>query len=168
MFDALLGQFTADRRMQNFEEVGRKINRRLQLDEKVHNRVDLLSPVMGPISETPGNDQITKNELVVHSFSTVAVNSQATTSVLASITYVLLVNQRAMVRLRDEIDQMQFRSTKDITVETTTTMPYLDAVINESLRIHHPTPMSLPRVVPTGGKIVMGQRLPAKMRAYSY
>jgi cytochrome P450 len=46
----------------------------------------------------------------------------------------------------------------------TNMMPYLDAVINESLRIHHPTPMSLPRVMPKGGKVVMGRHLPARVR----
>jgi cytochrome P450 len=163
MFDTVLGRLTADRRMQNFKEVSLKIDRRLQLDEKAHRREDLLSPVIGRINETPAKDQITKAELVVHGFSTVVVNSQAATLVLASITYSLLMNARAMVRLNAEIDQKQFSSTKDITVEMTNKMPYLDAVINESLRIHHPTPMSLPRVVPAGGKVVMGQRIPARV-----
>ncbi|QYS92607.1 Cytochrome P450 [Trichoderma simmonsii] len=163
LFDAVLGRLTADKRMQNFREVGRKLDRRLQLDEKAHGREDLLSPVMGRVSEQPGRDQITKDELIVHGFSTVVVNSQAVTVVLASMTQLLLTNPRAIDRLVAEIDGKNFKlAREDINVESTTDMVYLDAVINETLRIHHPTPMSLPRVMPEGGKFVAGHHLPAK------
>lgn len=160
IFDAVLGRLTEDRRMRNFEEVGRKIDRRLQLGEK-DDREDLLSPVIGRISETPDKGQVTKTELVVHGFSSVVANSQAATLVLASITYLLLMNKRAMARLIAEIDEKQFESATDVTVETTNVMPYIDAVINETLRINHPTPTTLPRVIPEGGKVVMGRYLPA-------
>lgn len=161
ILDAVLGRLTEGRRMRNFKEVGQKIDRRLQLDEKIDDREDLLSPVIGRISETPAKGQITKTELIVHGFASIIVNSQGSTIVLTSITYLLLMNKRAMARLMAEIDEKKFKSTTDITLETTKAMPYMDAVINESLRIHHPTPTTLPRVIPEGGKVVMGRHLPA-------
>ncbi|CDO72236.1 hypothetical protein BN946_scf184970.g88 [Trametes cinnabarina] len=39
-------------------------------------------------------------------------------------------------------------------------LPYLDAVVKEGLRIFSPIPMSFPRVVPAGGKVVDGVWLP--------
>ena len=38
---------------------------------------------------------------------------------------------------------------------------YLDAIIKESLRIHSPIPMSLPRYVPSGGREISGHFIPA-------
>jgi cytochrome P450 len=46
----------------------------------------------------------------------------------------------------------------DISVEK---LPYLDAVVMEGLRCFPPIPMSLPRRVPAGGKVIDGYVLPA-------
>ena len=39
-------------------------------------------------------------------------------------------------------------------------LPYLDAVINEALRLHSTSALGLPRIVPAGGMTVMGQFFP--------
>ncbi|KAI0693841.1 cytochrome P450 [Cerioporus squamosus] len=39
-------------------------------------------------------------------------------------------------------------------------LPYLDAVVKEGLRVWSPIPMSFPRVVPQGGRVVDGVALP--------
>ena len=40
-------------------------------------------------------------------------------------------------------------------------LPYLDAVVQEGLRVWSPIPMSFPRVIPRGGRTVDGVALPA-------
>lgn len=46
------------------------------------------------------------------------------------------------------------------TYEATKRLPYLDAVINEALRIHSTSGIGLPRLVPEGGLVVCGQTFP--------
>ncbi|KAL0959891.1 hypothetical protein HGRIS_011559 [Hohenbuehelia grisea] len=45
--------------------------------------------------------------------------------------------------------------------DTPPTIPYLDACINESLRLHSTSALGLPRVIPEGGLTVLGQHFPA-------
>lgn len=46
-------------------------------------------------------------------------------------------------------------------------LPYLAAVINETLRIHHPTPINLPRVVPPEGQMIDGHWIPGRVSTFS-
>ncbi len=45
-------------------------------------------------------------------------------------------------------------------------LPYLQAVIKESLRLTPPATINLPRYVPEGGRVVAGTFFPAKVSAY--
>lgn len=47
------------------------------------------------------------------------------------------------------------------TAEQVKRLPYLDACINEGLRIHSTSGIGLPRVVPEGGLEVLGHHFPA-------
>lgn len=57
-------------------------------------------------------------------------------------------------RLQDELYAANAAGT------ATDQLPFLDAVVNEGLRCWPPIPMSLPRVVPPGGRAVDGIMLP--------
>jgi hypothetical protein len=45
-------------------------------------------------------------------------------------------------------------------------LPYLQAVIKESLRLTPPATINLPRYVPEGGRVVAGTFFPAKVSNY--
>lgn len=65
-----------------------------------------------------------------------------------------------MQNLHGEI-QGTFRDSKDITIASTLKLPYLNAVIEESLRIYPPASLSLTRIVPQGGATICGNHIPA-------
>lgn len=48
----------------------------------------------------------------------------------------------------------------EITMDSVKNLPYLDACINEALRIHPTSAIGLPRIVPAGGFSVLGQFFP--------
>ncbi|KAF1358443.1 cytochrome P450 [Lizonia empirigonia] len=50
---------------------------------------------------------------------------------------------------------------EDLTIASTSHLPYLNAVINEGLRLDPPVVLTPPRVVPTGGDTVCGRYVPA-------
>lgn len=84
---------------------------------------------------------------------------QLPTVALATACYFLMRYPRTMRILTEEV-RSYYSEEKNINVQSTSELPYLEAVINETLRIHHPTPIHLPRNVPPEGAAVAGQWVP--------
>ncbi|GKZ19964.1 hypothetical protein AbraIFM66951_002787 [Aspergillus brasiliensis] len=51
----------------------------------------------------------------------------------------------------EEVHQA-FTADDQITVQSTQGLIYMEAVLDETMRLHHPTPITLPRVVPPEGR----------------
>lgn len=80
-----------------------------------------------------------------------------------AILYYLARNRHAQAKLHEELDE-QLGSDMDDPVafgSQLKNVPYLDACINEGLRLHSTSAIGLPRVVPEGGLTVRGQFFPA-------
>ena len=75
------------------------------------------------------------------------------------MTYHLLKNPAKMARLTKEI-RTAFSSLEDINLVNIAQLEYLNAVIEEGLRIYPPVSVGLPRSVPEGGATVGGMWLP--------
>ncbi|KAL4793892.1 pisatin demethylase [Aspergillus venezuelensis] len=78
---------------------------------------------------------------------------------LSAAIYYLAHNSRVRQKLRDEIDA---QPEGPISFSNCQAMPYLQAVIKETLRLHPATGMILPRVSPPEGAMVAGHFFPAK------
>lgn len=75
-----------------------------------------------------------------------------------AILYYLGQTREVQTRLQNELDEQL--GTEDETVATgqqVKRLPYLDACINEALRLHSTSALGLPRVVPEGGLTVSGR-----------
>ncbi|PHH73408.1 hypothetical protein CDD82_5491 [Ophiocordyceps australis] len=66
-----------------------------------------------------------------------------------------LSQPRSMQYQRKLSEELRYDSTSPVDQ-----LPFLDAVVNEALRCFPAIPMSLPRVVPQGGRIIHGLRIP--------
>ncbi|KAK4041427.1 cytochrome P450 [Parachaetomium inaequale] len=81
--------------------------------------------------------------------------SETLATSLCGMTYLLLENPSTMETLTREL-RAAFESADDITVKAVSRLPYLTAVINESLRMYPPVVADLIRVVPPEGKQIAG------------
>jgi cytochrome P450 len=158
LFGMIFLGLTAKHRKRYYELAENAVGKRLSLGETGNKRSDFLSAVMGRVGEAEGKG-LTKTELEVNSLAMVIAGSQLTTVALTTATFLLLTNPATYDRLCKEI-RTAFLREKDITITTTTSLPYLSAVINETLRIHHPTPIHLPRLIPPGGMMIDGTWIP--------
>ncbi|PCD21244.1 hypothetical protein FGRA07_11740 [Fusarium graminearum] len=73
--------------------------------------------------------------------------SETTATFLTGVTYLLLTHPDALARLQTEIRE-SFSCSQDITGKSTAGLIYLNAVIEEGLRLFPPAPFGLPRVCP--------------------
>lgn len=89
----------------------------------------------------------------------VAAGSETTATALSAIMGFLLRDPHTMTKLTDEI-RYSFRQASEICTERVTELPYLNAVIEEGIRLCSPVALGMPRIVPAGGAEVSGHWLP--------
>lgn len=168
--DVFLGLFllgaTRKTRNRNWAIATAKIRRRLAKGDMTGVRSDFLSPVVGRIDDS-GKKGVTNKELITNGLAFVIADCQLTTVALSTSVFLLHRDPTKWKRLVDEV-RGRFASRSDITVQSTQGLPYLEAVINETLRIRHPTPISLPRVVPREGMTIDGQFIPGNVNPSSF
>jgi cytochrome P450 len=91
----------------------------------------------------------------------IGAGSDTTGNSLSSIIYYLFSNPHTLRRLREELDKGYQTSQGTISFQEAQNMPYLQAVIKETLRLHPGVGTQLTRVVPKGGMVIEGQFFPA-------
>jgi len=123
------------------------------------DRNDLLSKLQAGKDED-GNP-MGRAELTAEALTLLIAGSDTTSNSTCAIIYHLARNPHIQDKLHQELDEQL--GTEDETVaniDQVKHLPYLDACINEALRIHSTSALGLPRVVPEGGLTVLGQFFP--------
>ncbi len=159
IFGWLFLRLTSRIRQKNLKIGQDMITRRLDIGKLGSGKCDLIDPVIGKINEDPKTG-VTRNEVDVNVLSMLLAGCPLSTLVITAATYFLLRYPETLSELTDEI-RTKFDSEQDILVASINNMPYLEAVIMETLRIHHPTPSDpKPRAVGPEGQTVDGHWIP--------
>jgi cytochrome P450 len=86
--------------------------------------------------------------------------TETTATLLSGLTYYLLKNPTKMDKLKMEIREA-FKTEDEITIERLQALKYLNACVEEGLRMYPPISNGLPRIVPPGGSVIDGRYVPA-------
>lgn len=151
-------RLTSKQRTANWKRFQKWTTARLRMGSLGTGRSDFISPVIGNL-ENEKKMSITRPELDTNSGAIAMAGSSLPTIALTAATYFLLCYPQTLEKLMREI-RSNFQAGEEITVLSTQNLPYLKAVITETLRIHHPTPSQLPRLVPNGGRTICGHFIP--------
>ncbi|KAF9878113.1 hypothetical protein CkaCkLH20_04151 [Colletotrichum karsti] len=128
-----------------------KLDKRLEMGDSRH-RSDFFSYIL-----RKGGSEVPKSELIQQASTLIVGGSETTTTCLLVLSYFLLKNTTYLDKLNEEV-RGAFSSIDEITGEAAAKLPYLNAVIEESLRIFPPGPFGLPRVCP--GAVIDGHEVP--------
>ncbi|KAL6794449.1 cytochrome P450 [Trichoderma sp. SZMC 28012] len=142
------------RKMQrdHYQQIVDKVDRRLNFELE---RPDIMSHVIR------GTERRELPEGTVHTtFMVLTTAGSETTATALSGTLNYLVNNPDKLETLVREIRGTFQQESDIDLDALRKLPYLNAVLNEGLRLCPPVPWILPRRVPEGGDTVCGTWLP--------
>ncbi|SMR42047.1 unnamed protein product [Zymoseptoria tritici ST99CH_3D1] len=132
--------------------------------EKSTKGIDLLTKFTLAQHDHP--DFMTDKQVLASCTSMIFAGSETTAISLSSIFTHLLQNPRAYAALMAELDAatlagtIEPRSNNRVSWSESQKLPYLDAVIQESFRLHPAPGLILERVVPASGMDILGTHVP--------
>lgn len=114
-------------------------------DEKGIVRPDMLQLMMETRGKVDPDKELTIEEMTAQAFIFFFGGFDSTSTLMCFAAYEIGVNEEIQKRLQDEIDQVLEDCNGEVTYEAINSMKYLDAVINEALRMY-PVIVSTDRV----------------------
>ncbi|KAJ5702437.1 Cytochrome monooxygenase lcsI [Penicillium malachiteum] len=120
----------------------------------------LITSILGKSNEAQNQaNTISQRELASNCAILIVAESETSASLLSGLTYYMLKNPPAYEKLEKEIRE-SFQSYNDINFQAVSTLPYLNAVVEEILRCYPPVSGIQPRIVPKGGVTIDGEIVP--------
>ncbi|KAH0273615.1 benzoate 4-monooxygenase cytochrome P450, partial [Aureobasidium melanogenum] len=138
-----------------------RVDRRLARDP---DRPDLWTEVLRRSDNGTGDATAGMSLAEMHANAAVFMmaGTETTATLLSGLTYYLLINPDKLAKLVAEI-RGSFMSEHDITVDALASLPYLNASIEEGLRIYPPVSGGLPRKVPAEGATIAETWVPGNV-----
>lgn len=136
-----------------------KVMKRLSTDT---DRPDLITHILRPNKENGAKAErnvMTPAEIGFNMTVLIFAGSETTASGLSGIMRMLLQNKESLKKLVHEV-QSSFANEAEITIASVGRLEYLEAVINEGLRMCPSVVIGMPRIAPVGGELVCGQYVP--------
>ncbi|EMD01129.1 hypothetical protein BAUCODRAFT_118842 [Baudoinia panamericana UAMH 10762] len=141
-----------------------KIKQNGSMDERAGRGVDLLMKFTQAQHDHP--DFMTDRQVLSSCTSMIFAGSETTAISLSSVFYHLAKHPRVYKKLMAELDEaaqngsIGERDHEKVSWTEAQKLPYLDAVIQESFRVHPAAGLILERVVPPQGIDILGERIP--------
>ncbi|KAK3368610.1 putative benzoate 4-monooxygenase cytochrome P450 [Podospora didyma] len=126
------------------------------------DRKDFWHYILGHIAENEGGVRDTKTtmteaEMYTNAFSISIAGSEGTATALTGTTFLLLRHPAVYRKAVDEVRGAFSSETEITTSNIAGRLPFLDAVLHESMRLYPPVPITLPRRVPGDGEVIDGR-----------
>ncbi|OHE91111.1 cytochrome P450 [Colletotrichum orchidophilum] len=134
-----------------------------RLDRGDHSGSDVWSMIM----QNSGDEKrpgITRAEMYSNAATFMIGGTETTTAATSALSYLLLTHPAKMATLRAELDAAIKDPQEDMTFTGLRKLPYLNACIEEAMRLYPPAPTPMPRMVPRGGRVVCGRYVPEGTR----
>ncbi|KAF2753069.1 putative cytochrome P450 [Pseudovirgaria hyperparasitica] len=153
----LLPRLTVKIRKKHSGHSRAKVQRRL---EGADNRQDFLTNITDKVR----SGEVSLEEMTAHASTLIIAGGETVSTCMAATTYYLLKTPRALQKLQHEV-RTAYTSYQAIDSSSALKLPYLQACINEGLRIHPPGSQGFPRI--SAGQEIDGIYVPAGTEVYT-
>jgi cytochrome P450 len=122
------------------------------------DRPDMMSYILSH-NQTSPDARISESEIIANSMAVIVAGIDTLTAALAGTINNLIGHPKEMKTLVHEI-RSSFNSEGDISAQSTKSLVYLTAVLQEGMRLCPPLPDNMHRNIPKGGANIAGNCLP--------
>lgn len=130
---------------------------KVRLNKKTE-RPDFISYILSH-NDTSPSSKISEEEMIANSMALIVAGSESLTAALCATINILLTHLEEHAILKREI-RSTFKSEENITAQSTKSLPYLHAVLQEGMRLCPPFADNMRRAVPKGDAMIAGYALP--------
>lgn len=141
-------------------QIQRIIERRAKGKVSDENGRTLMFDLLLESNGQKGFQRLSREQLIDEALSTVFAGTDTTVVTLAASTFYILRTPGVLAKLREELSRVPGSEEGRFEWKHIQNLPYLAAVVKESLRLHTPVVIALPRVVPPEGIQVQGNFIP--------
>lgn len=131
-----------------------KVDRRIETQT---TRPDFLSYILKN-NEGKEHGGMTREEIHKNAATMIPAGSETTATLLTGAIWFLLKNPHCMEHTLEEV--RSFKKATEINLQSVVSLPYYQAVIDETFRMYPPALRGQPRTVPKGGATVGGHFVP--------
>ncbi|KAI1302701.1 cytochrome P450 [Xylaria venustula] len=142
-------------RIKNYSKESLKRHRAIVEKEGLDSRPTVFTKVY--VAE--GDESITQDEIADNAQSYIVAGSDTSSNTMTYVTWAVLSHPEVQTRLVKELEVLPEGFTYEDMRQTP--LPYLENVIDETLRRYPAVPAGLPREVPEGGAELCGYHIPA-------
>lgn len=126
-------------------------------------RPDIWTFVLRNTANDAAKGGLSRDEMHANAAALMGAGTETTATVLSGACWLLCNNPDKLRQLNDEVRQA-FGSADGLTMQALARLPYLNACLQESLRMFPPAPLGLPRVAPRGGTVICGKPVAERVR----
>ncbi|KAL6303363.1 cytochrome P450 monooxygenase [Sparassis latifolia] len=140
------------------------VSRRLAAARDAENDAKIFDDMFGRLlnGRDENGNPMSPQELTAEAITLLIAGSDTTSNSMSAIIFYISRDQKVQKKLQAELDAAASADTTSILpFDDAKSLPYLEAVVNEGLRLFSPVGLGLGRVVPEGGITVLGQNFPA-------
>lgn len=105
---------------------------------------------------------MSREEIYSNATTLTLAGSETTASAIAGVAYMLAMRPDVQAKAHAELASA-FTCEGEINMRSTMQLPYLEAVTNETFRIHPPGPNALWRTTPPEGNWIAGEWIPGNV-----
>ncbi|PMD41851.1 cytochrome P450 [Hyaloscypha variabilis F] len=160
IFRFIVGKKLREKRREQFKFCADHVDVRLTKDPE-NTRPDFWSLVLRQKEE----DRLSLAEMHTNSSAFMMAGTETTATLLSGLTYYLLTNPGKMKKLVTEI-RSSFQSEEEMTIGALQRLEYLQACLDEALRVYPPSVTGFQRRTPPEGAEICGSFVPGNTTLY--
>lgn len=137
-----------------------RVDRRLEVGSA---DPDIWNLVLEAGEKGGGDAGLERRDMYINAGVFMVAGTETTATLLSGLTWLLCTSPEKVGKLCGEV-RARFKKGEEVSAEALARLPYLNACLEEGLRLYPPLPIGPPREVCEGGNVICGEWVPGKTR----